>query len=120
MSSPGTGMESTPEEARDLLHKLITESIKVRAVFENPSIGVFSLVVGIVEDAGTGVLTVSDPALISGVNPQFRFKPSLASVRKYADARGFVGADFAASKLASVLVFAFPDGSRLAIFETVE
>jgi len=112
-------MEVPPEDASALLQKLINESIKVQAVFDNVEIGVFALVIGFVTDCGDGKLCVSEP-LEDKAFPQFCFKPSFATVRKYADERGFVGTDFVASKLSSALCFTFPNRSRLCLFEISE
>jgi hypothetical protein len=120
--SSGTGSDVTLEEAKDLLHKLITESIKVQAVITSPS-GVAATVPGLVKGSPDGdlfVLVEQRPG-----EPMISFNPSEALSRKYGDRRAFSGPSpelelHGAPRLTSALIFLFRDGVQVALFEIAE
>jgi hypothetical protein len=48
----------SPQEANDLLHKLITESTRVQGAFVSPVSGVRAIVWGVIRVSSTGLLTI--------------------------------------------------------------
>jgi hypothetical protein len=118
MSSQGTGSPITQEEANDLLHKLITESTKVQAVFVSGS-GVTATVPGLLKRRPEGDFVVferEEPG-----TPMFIFNPSLATSLRYGDNRAFSSRPPTASlRFTSALIFVLPDGSQVALFEIAE
>lgn len=120
MSSIG-GMELGPQQAFDLLHKLITESTKVQASLVVPSTGTRAFV--------SGVLRVSTSDNIVSVierehdpkSPSIGFNPSNATLCRYGDERVLppLVADTFKRDFSSVLTFLFSDGSVVALFELV-
>lgn len=118
MSSLG-GMELEPQQALDLLHKLITESTKVQAALVVPTIGARAFV--------SGTLRVSPSDNTVSVlererdlkSPCIAFKPLDATVCRYGDERVLppgVAGSFKRDFL-SVMTFLFTDGSIIALFE---
>lgn len=118
MSSEGTGAEISPEDAISLLHKLITESIKVQAMFVSGA-GVTAAVSGLVKVAGDSVGIVERNERGS---PTILFDPARATSRRYGDRRAFsaVLESSGGAVLESALVFVLPDGSQLALFEIAD
>jgi hypothetical protein len=118
MSSQGTGSPITQEEANDLLHKLITESTKVQAVFVSGS-GVTATVPGRLKSRPEGNFAVferEEPG-----TPMFIFNPSFATSRRYGDNRAFSNPPPNASpRFTSALIFILPDGSQVALFAIAE
>jgi hypothetical protein len=118
MSSPGTGAEITAQDADDLLHKLMTESTKVRAVFISGS-GVIATVAGLLKKFPSGGLAVEERPVMGG--PLIIFNPALAISRRYGDDRAFPALlPMLGPRLNSALVFVLPDGSQLALFELAD
>ena len=112
MASEGTGSEISPQEAADLLHRLITESIKVQAVFTSGM--VITTVNGLIRLGPSDTVCVAhgkDPG-----TPMLVFAPSSAVSRRYGDDRAFSQIP-AGPRLSSALVFVMPDKSQVAIFE---
>jgi hypothetical protein len=117
MSSQGTGADISREDASDLLHKLVTESIKVRAVFIS-GIGVMATVAGLLKVAPTGELAVEERRAVG--TPLILFNPAMAMSHKYGDDRAFpVGRSSLpdVARHSSALCFIFRDGSQLVLFE---
>ena len=119
MSSPGTGADITRDVANDLLHKLITESIKVQAVFAGRG-SVAAVVKGFVTCPKDGAIkvsegkTITDPSLSFGLDDVVTFK--------YGDNRAFPGTPrFPGTlRLTSALGFVYPDGAQVVLFEIEE
>jgi hypothetical protein len=128
MSSFGTGSDISPQEASDLLHKLITESVTVQAVLSVGGCpGLYAALVGKVRPAGPGDIRVLEREQDGATVPQIAFNPSLATTRKYADIRAFPQATIAqiaampgTPKFVSALIFAYPDNSMVALYEREE
>jgi len=114
MSSPGTGSPISPEEANDLLHRLITESIKVRVIFVSP-LRVRVMVSGFVKELEDGVIAVRESdTSTSGID----FPCSATRLPRYADARVLTGlVEVPGEKTLSALCFVLADGSWLGLFE---
>lgn len=120
MSSIG-GMEIGPQQALDLLHKLITESTKVQASLIVPSTGIRAFV--------SGILRVSPSDNIVSVverehdpkSPCIGFNPSNAALCRYGDERALPPpvADSFKRDFSSALTFLFADNSVVALFELV-
>lgn len=115
MSSPGTGADISERDAADLLHKLITESSVVQALF----LGHGSVATGLV-----GRVFVGPDRLIwvrrgeDRTEPFLRFDPSAAVGFKYGDTRAFPDIPIPGDlRLASALIFLFSDGTQMALFE---
>jgi hypothetical protein len=108
----------TPEEVNDLLHKLMTESIKVLASFERKVCGVTASLVGLVEVFADGRVRIG-----SGIpsEPLIVFRLSVPSICTYADSRVLKGlpgkAEFFNAHFVALLTFRFEDGSVLSLFE---
>jgi|ERR1035438_3617805 hypothetical protein len=111
----------TPEEAKDLLHKLITESINVQAMFFTPSSDVRLFLRGFVQTRPDGTLQVASDTNPS--SPRIFFDPRRSSGARYGDGRAFAGttpAGFFKDGFSSALIFLFSDGSVLVLFEVAE
>ncbi len=116
-------MSSSPMshlEARDFLHKLITESTNVQGVIGSPKYGFEALVSGKVHALPDGRILV-----IAGdkpTSPSLVFDPARATSIRYGDervARGRegAGADLLRNVFSSGITFFFEDGTLAAIFE---
>ena len=115
MSTAGSGADISERDAADLLHKLITESIRVQALY----LGQGSVALGLV-----GRVFIGPDQLIwvrEGENrsePFLRFDPSSASGFKYGDTRAFPDIPIPGDlQLASALIFVYADGSQMSLFE---
>lgn len=111
----GTGADISERDAADLLHKLITESSRVQALF----LGHGSMATGLV-----GQVFVGPDGLIwvrkgeDRSEPFLRFDPSQAAGFKYGDTRAFPDIPIPGNlRLASALVFTYGDGTQVALFE---
>src|ERR1700722_7802877 len=117
MSSQGTGSDISRQDATDLLHKLITESTKVQAMFVGRG-GVTASVRGTVSCPRDGAVMVSerrgptDAALCFGLKDVSTFK--------YGDNRAFPGSSAVPGTphLSSAICFVYPDGAQVVLFET--
>lgn len=117
-----------PQDVKDLLHRLSTESTKVLAVFFNSQIVIS--VIGTIEMVASGAITLrsataGNPGILesSGLTA---FMPFLLSVPcEFADPRLFDNGPFAGFFREEVrfefgLTFIFPDGSILVFMEIKE
>ena len=117
MSSQGTGSEISKQDAADLLHKLITESAKVQAVFRGRG-SVGAGVIGPVSRGLGNLVIVKRGAAVD--DPFLSFDPWDATVFKYGDSRTFPDPSrlvSGAPKFISVLCFVYPDGAQVLLFE---
>lgn len=115
MPSPGTGADISERDAADLLHKLITESIRVQALF----LGCDSVATGLV-----GRVFIGPDHMVwvrpgeERSEPFLRFDPAAAVGFKYGDTRAFPNIPIPGDlRLASALIFIFPDQTQMALFE---
>jgi len=115
MSTTGSGADISERDAADLLHKLITESTRVQALY----LGHSAVATGLV-----GRVFIGPDELIwvrPGENrsePFLRFDPSAAKAFKYGDTRAFPDIPIPGDlQLASALIFIYPDDSQMALFE---
>jgi hypothetical protein len=114
MSSPGTASDISPQEAADLLHKLITESTKLQVTFRGSN-GVSAGLVGVI-GMGAPDLVVAKPDTAPDDAPFVSFKPGLATVFKYA--AGLAIPDLPNSpRFSSALALIYPDDSQIALME---
>lgn len=111
----GTGADISERDAADLLHKLITESSRVQALF----LGNGAVAAGLV-----GRVYIGPDRLIwvregeERSEPFLRFDPSQATGFKYGDTRAFPNIPIPGDlRLASALVFIYRDGTQVALFE---
>lgn len=122
MSSSGTGSDISAQEAVDLLHKLMTEFIKVQAHFKCPACRVNSAVCGVVRfSSEDNTFWIQEPERdLSG--PVLSFDPSLSVIRKYGDERSMTdgGESPFGVHFTSALTFAFADGSTLGLWAIKE
>ena len=110
MSAEGTGAEISADDADDLLHKLITESIKVQAVFVGPY-SLLATSIGFVRQRPDGtVFVLAGDGKTMGSNVSF--DPRQATSWRYGDSRAFSGG---ASHMDSALIFVYPGGGQLAL-----
>jgi hypothetical protein len=86
-SSPGTGADMSPQEFMDVLHKLITESTKVQAIFSNVSGDITVAMQGFLKVAPDGRFGVIHGEGFSAST--LLFNPALAVIRKWGDTRSF-------------------------------
>jgi hypothetical protein len=117
MSSPGTGSDISRQDAIDLLHKLITESTKVQAMFIGRG-GVIASLQGTVALRQDGMVWISNRK--SPTAPSLIFGLADVSIFKYGDNRAFPGSSPtvpSAPHLSSALCFVCPDGAQVALFE---
>jgi hypothetical protein len=117
MSSQETGAQITPQGADDLLHKLMTEATKIRAVFISVT-GVIATVAGSLKEFPAGGLAVEERGTFG--SPLIIFDPSVAISRRYGDPRAFPPMPGLGPSPTSALVFVLPDDSQLALFELAE
>jgi hypothetical protein len=116
MSSSGKGFDISQQEAADLLHKLITESAKVRIALWSPTAGAVATVTGVIKSAEDGQFMVQEGDAI-GV-PTIGFKPRNAIGFKYGDDRVLpASAPDKTLLFSSALTFIFPDGTLVSVFE---
>jgi hypothetical protein len=120
MPSSGTGSDISEQDLADLLHKLITESTKVQAMFSCPSCGVRSKLRGVVRLSPDDTFCIEPEH--DGLEFMLSFDPFLAVIRKYGDERSMTNRGELSPDLqfASILSFAFADGSTLALFAVKE
>jgi hypothetical protein len=116
--SSGTGADISERDAADLLHKLITEQTEVQALF----LGHDSVAAGLV-----GHVFIGPDQLIwvrhgeARSEPFLRFNPAAAVGFKYGDTRAFPNIPIPGDlRLASALIFIYPDQTQMALFEIAE
>jgi len=117
--SSGKGSDINPQDASDLLHKLITESATVQASF-NSSCGISVAILGAVKTCPDGRLAVVGGETRAPTTPTVFFDPRLAVRRTYGDSRTLLAESPGppgAPTFSSALCFVFPDGSRFCLFE---
>ncbi len=115
MATAGSGADISERDAADLLHKLITESALVQALF----LGHDSVATGLV-----GRVFIGPDHLVwvrrgeQRTEPFLRFDPAAATAFKYGDTRAFPNIPIPGDlRLASALIFIFADGTQMALFE---
>jgi hypothetical protein len=111
----------SPQEFSDLLHKLLTESTKLQALFSCSAGGVRAIVRGVLRIAPDNTLWVVEPDRNTS-GPMLTFDPSLAVVRKYGDERSMEGRPefIFGLHFSSALSFVFADGSSFVLLEINE
>lgn len=114
MSSQGTGADISRQEANDLLHRLITESIKVQAAFSGRG-SVMAVVRGFVTRQHDGIVQVTEGRQPD--DPALSFGTADVSAFKYGDNRAFPPRPLPGPRLISALCFVYPDGAQAALFE---
>lgn len=116
MPSSGTGSDISRQDAMDLLHKLITESIKVQAMFVGRG-GVSTSVQGTVSMPQDGIVLVSERRSPTDATLLFGLKD--VSSFKYGDNRAFPPLSGIAGtpRLSAAVCFVYPDGAQVALFE---
>jgi hypothetical protein len=111
-----------PQELNDLLHKLITESTKVEAIFSCPPSGLSGSVSGFLRVDSNGGHSVSERD--EPKNVFLLFDPSRAVDVRYGDRRAFKDSpaklDFFTQNFASSLSLTFVDGTRLLLLEVAD
>lgn len=116
MSSPGTGADISPEDARDLLQKMISESTRVQGVSRGTN-SITAGVIGVLVAGPDGTLMVKPGSELA--DPFLIFDPRLATSFKYGDRRAFPpttplpGAPIFDSALSLI----YPDQSIVVLFE---
>jgi hypothetical protein len=116
MTSLGTGSDISRQDAMDLLHKLITESINVQAMFVGRG-GVAASVQGTVSSPQEGLILVSerrrpdDATLVFGLKDVSSFK--YGDNRAFPSSAGITGTP----TLSSALCCVYPDNSYVGLFE---
>ena len=116
MSSRGTGADISREQAISLLHKLITESIKVQAAFSGRG-GVGAVVQGTVSCPQEGSVLISERRRPDDASLFFALKD--VSSFRYGDNRAFPSSTGIAGtpSLSSALCFVYPDDTSVVLFE---
>jgi hypothetical protein len=115
MPSSGSSTDITRQDANDLLQKFISERIRVQAVFVGRG-SVSASTAGFVkrrEDGMVGVSegNVNDPCICFGLTDVSCFK--YGDNRIFAERSNLPGAPH----FASALLFVYPDGTQIALFE---
>lgn len=115
MPTSGTGADISERDAADLLHKLITESCRVQALY----LGHGSVAAGLV-----GRVFIGPDRLVwvregeERTEPFLRFDPAVAVGFKYGDTRAFPNIPIPGDlRLSSALIFIFSDETQMALFE---
>ena len=116
MVSSGTGAVISREDAVDLLHKLITESTKVQAMFVGRG-GTGACVQGTVSSPKEGMVLISERQRPDGASLFFGLKD--VSSFRYGDNRAFPASTGIAGTpiLSSALCFVYPDDTSVSLFE---
>lgn len=115
MASSGTSSPISRQDARDLLHKLITESTKVQLVLSS-TWGTSAVIAGRLAAFREGKLCVRDGD--EQRSPLVMFDFANAASFTYGDNRAFSGETVAGGPfLSSALTLVFPDGLTLTLFE---
>ena len=116
MASSGTGSDISRQDAIDLLHKLITESIKVQAIFRGRG-GVTSTIQGTLSSPQSGLVLVSERRSPDDATLCFGLED--VKLFKYGDNRAFPASTGIAGTpaLSSALCFVYPDGAQVVLFE---
>lgn len=118
MPSSGTGSDISGQEANDLLHRLITESIKVQSVFNGRG-GVAATVPGFVSCPTTDVVLVTEGGNVAAPSLSFGLKDVVKF--KYGDDRAFPSRDIpGAPRRVSALIFVYPDDTQVGLFEIAD
>jgi hypothetical protein len=119
-SESGIGSPISAQDATDLLHKLMTESIKVQAAFIGRG-AISTGVIGFVEPAPRGLIGVT-PRTGAVDDPFLIFDPLQATDFRYGDVRSFpdISPFFGGPKLTSALCFIYPDGVQVVLFEIAQ
>ena len=115
MPSTGSGADISEREAADLLHKLITEAIRVQGLFLGRG-SVATGLVGHVFLGPDGLVWVREGE--QHTEPFLRFDPAAAVRFKYGDTRAFPNIPIPGDlRLASALIFIYEDGTQMSLFE---
>ena len=110
MPSSGTASNISRQDANDLLQRLITESLKVQAMFWGRG-SVTAALQGFVSRPTDGLVMVREGETPTA--PSLCFGLAEVETFKYGDSRAFP----AVPRFASALCFAYPDGAQVALFE---
>jgi hypothetical protein len=115
-SSGGTASDISRREANDLLHKLITESIKLQAVFWGRG-GVLVTLIGTATTPQPDTVLISERRSPTDASLLFGLKD--VSAFKYGDNRAFPGVSGipGTPRLASALCLVYPDNTQVVLFE---
>jgi hypothetical protein len=116
MSSQGTGSDITRQDANDLLQRLITETIKVQAVFMGRG-SVAAKTIGFVNRPENDVIGVTEGKVVTDSSLSFGLTEVVGF--KYGDSRSLPGLTPipGAPLFASALCFVYPDGAQVILFE---
>ena len=113
MSSQGAGANISAEDAIDLLQRLITESIKIQAMFVGRG-SVTAALRGFVSWQSDGVVQITERLDVNSASLCFGIRDVVAFT--YGDDRAF-GGTVIGPRLTSGLCFLYPDGAQVALFE---
>ena len=116
MPARGTASDINRNEADDLLQRLISESIKVLAVFMGRG-SVTTAITGFVSRLPNDMVGVTEGKTVS--DSSLTFSLTDVSGFKYGDRRAFphLTSPPGAPRLISVLCFVYPDGAQVVLFE---
>ena len=115
MPPQGTGSDITRQDANDLLQRLITEAIKVQAVFIGRSVA--AKTIGVASRPENDVIGVTEGKVATDSSLSFGLTEVVGF--KYGDSRSFPGLTPkpGAPRFASALCFVYPDGAQVILFE---
>jgi len=119
-----SGADLSQQEGMDLLNKLIMESKRVEVFMVSMSFGVVTCSLrGIPRILKDGRVWIADKDFVPG-KPHFAFTLSVAVAAKYGDKRLARDFPFMAERFrehfSSVLMFAFPNGAFIGLFELID
>jgi hypothetical protein len=116
MPPQGTGSDITRQDANDLLQRLITEAIKVEAIFIGRG-SVAAKTIGVVSRPENDVIGVTEGKVATDSSLSFGLTEVVGF--KYGDSRSFPGLTPkpGAPRFASALCCVYPDGAQVILFE---
>ncbi len=116
MPPQGTGSDITRQDANDLLQRLISEAIKVEAIFIGRG-SVAANTIGVVSRSENDVIGVTEGKAATDSSLSFGLTEVVSF--KYGDSRSFPGLTPipAAPSFVSALCFLYPDGAQVILFE---
>jgi hypothetical protein len=111
-----TTSEITRHEADDLLHRLISESIKVPAVFMG-RVSITAAITGFVSSLPSDMVGVTEGKTVG--DSSLSFSLTDVSSFQYRNRQAFprLTSPPGAPGLISALIFVYPDGSQVVLFE---
>jgi hypothetical protein len=111
-----TTSEITRHEADDLLHRLISESIKVLAVFMG-RVSITAAITGFVSSLPSDMVGITEGKTVGDSSLSFSFTDVSSFQYRNRQAFSCLTSPPGAPGLISALILVYPDGSQVVLFE---